>query len=443
MADNNPPCLSMPDRNDEDAGITDGYLDAPFDYEELDHAPATSHGTYLEGINEGLESLEEYQKGGYHPVHLGDCLSASGRYRVLHKLGHGGFGTVWLCQDTLKATYVALKVMIGDVSAEDLPDLALERLDRSIPGAEYIAIPLDHFSVEGPNGTHHCIVLPVLGPCVSPRLWIEMEKEPGPVLRDMARQATQALNFLHKSQIYFRPSNILVRLANLDHLSEAEILSLLGQPVTAQVRSESSESLPAFSPKYLVAPANISGLGNKYLTDQICVIDFGESFPFSSPPEDLGIPENYLPPEVLLEELNAVGPACDLWALGCTLFEIRMQLPLFYMIYEKEELLAEMVRYFGKLPQKWWEKWEERGDFLDEQGKWIRDDEELTLEVLLSKPRQIVRLGDNQKAGSRMSMETPEAEQKLIADLLYKLFRYEPSKRASIEEALQHEWLKM
>ena len=185
----------------EDVETFDEYPDdmSVDSFGTLDHAPATAHGTYLDGINEGLERLGEYQPGGYHPIHLGDHLGASDRYCVLHKLGHGGFGTVWLCRDTQDARYVAVKVMVGDVTPSQLHDLKLAGLDRSVPGAEHIATPLDHFSVEGPNGTHQCIVLPVLGPCVSPDLWIGMEKDPGLVLRKLAYQAAQAMDFLHKN----------------------------------------------------------------------------------------------------------------------------------------------------------------------------------------------------------------------------------------------------
>ena len=91
-----------------------------------------------------------------------------------------------------------------------------------------------------------------------------------------------------------------MKLTNLDKLSEDELLFLLGQPEKVQVRTESGQGLPTFSPQYLVRNVDISRLGDQYLTDRICVIDFGESFPISSPPADLGIPENYLPPEVLL-----------------------------------------------------------------------------------------------------------------------------------------------
>ncbi|KAB8202502.1 hypothetical protein BDV34DRAFT_228309 [Aspergillus parasiticus] len=46
---------------------------------------------------EGVERLERYRPGGYHPIHIGDVLK--GRYRVVHKLGHGAYSTIWLSRD--------------------------------------------------------------------------------------------------------------------------------------------------------------------------------------------------------------------------------------------------------------------------------------------------------------------------------------------------------
>ncbi|KAI1047371.1 hypothetical protein LB505_012772 [Fusarium chuoi] len=175
--------------------------DIGFDYHELDHAPATSQGTFLKGSKDGVEPLEDYQEGGYHPVHIGDVFGPSDRYRVIHKLGHGGFGTVWLCRDSLEACYVALKVMVSDLKSDEIFDFSLAQLDLSMPGAKYIASPLDSFSIEGPNGTHQCLTLPPLGPCVSPRLWMRLEKDPATILRKFSHQTTQALGFLHKNQI--------------------------------------------------------------------------------------------------------------------------------------------------------------------------------------------------------------------------------------------------
>ena len=50
-------------------------------------------------MTEDEEDYEDYVKGGYHPVHIGDTFS-DGRYVVVRKLGWGHFSTVWLAKDT-------------------------------------------------------------------------------------------------------------------------------------------------------------------------------------------------------------------------------------------------------------------------------------------------------------------------------------------------------
>lgn len=50
-------------------------------------------------MTEDEEDWQEYVKGGYHPVQIGDHFS-DGRYVVVRKLGWGHFSTVWLARDT-------------------------------------------------------------------------------------------------------------------------------------------------------------------------------------------------------------------------------------------------------------------------------------------------------------------------------------------------------
>lgn len=45
------------------------------------------------------ENFLDYRPGGYHPVTLGDTLQ-DGRYKIHHKLGYGGFSTVWVARDS-------------------------------------------------------------------------------------------------------------------------------------------------------------------------------------------------------------------------------------------------------------------------------------------------------------------------------------------------------
>lgn len=49
-------------------------------------------------LEEEEEDMQDYKKGGYHPVHVGDTFNES-RYTVVRKLGWGHFSTVWLAHD--------------------------------------------------------------------------------------------------------------------------------------------------------------------------------------------------------------------------------------------------------------------------------------------------------------------------------------------------------
>jgi hypothetical protein len=52
-------------------------------------------------------------------------------------------------------------------------------------------------------------------------------------------------------------------------------------------------------------------------------------------------------------------------------------------------------------------------------------------------------LGADNQEEAQKSLVTPKAEQELMADLLYKVFRYEPESRPSAEGVLAHEWFRM
>lgn len=48
-------------------------------------------------VEDEAEPVERYRKGTYYPVSIGEVLAE--RYRIQHKLGWGGFSTVWMAYD--------------------------------------------------------------------------------------------------------------------------------------------------------------------------------------------------------------------------------------------------------------------------------------------------------------------------------------------------------
>jgi hypothetical protein len=66
-------------------------------FRQWHHTAANPSNAAYCGID-GAEPLHRYKPGGYHPVHLGECFNF-GRYQILHKLGWGGWATVWLAKD--------------------------------------------------------------------------------------------------------------------------------------------------------------------------------------------------------------------------------------------------------------------------------------------------------------------------------------------------------
>lgn len=126
-----------------------------------------------------VEDIESYCLGGFHPISIGDCF-AQDRYRVLHKLGHGGSSTVWLARErkkggTNQGRLVALKTLRADVSNTHNPALTIPGiLQAAKPPCSNIQTVDHHFFVKGPNGSHLFLVSPFAGPSM-----LMMSNSPG------------------------------------------------------------------------------------------------------------------------------------------------------------------------------------------------------------------------------------------------------------------------
>lgn len=105
----------------------------------------------------GVESLERYAPGGYHPIQIGQLLH--GRYQLVDKLGFGCYSTVWLAHEIRSRRYVALKVSVADSSTQNRESRILRELaSTTFHGQQAVPVILDEFEVDGPNGKHCALV---------------------------------------------------------------------------------------------------------------------------------------------------------------------------------------------------------------------------------------------------------------------------------------------
>lgn len=150
-----------------------------------------------------VEDREWYCENGYHPVNLQDEFKDS-RYRVIHKLGHGTFATVWLARDQIEGRYVALKISAVSEAPtnNEINILQLLAADNSQhPGKQHVMSLLDHFTHEGPNGTHTCFVFPVLGPTFAHKSYAHSGRFPAEFARKICYQMGEAIAYLHSSNV--------------------------------------------------------------------------------------------------------------------------------------------------------------------------------------------------------------------------------------------------
>ncbi|KAL4814657.1 kinase-like domain-containing protein [Aspergillus spinulosporus] len=408
----------------------------------------------------------EYLPGGHHPVHLGDRIGEYKQFKVIHKLGSGGFGNVWLCSwvGTDPTIYVAIKILKAEWSGEDCREQENIRwlqgiADRDPEVEEWCLLPWQEFTLEGPNGTHQCFVYEVAASGLGNMSHVVEDIDV--FLRKLTRQAAEAMSVLHRHNIChgdFRPSNILFRVNGLDGKSEEEVIDILGEPEGAAVVVYKNAPPDAHPPRYILNPVSWrSTTSTEVCCHQIRIADFGESFIAGNPPpHGSGIPFQYAAPEVALDE--KAGKESDIFALAATMYEIRFGNRLFRIQEDSVDAYVHfMVKYCGRLPEPWWSQWMKTWKKVTEPANEDELEDESTVKLWH------IRKAVCEPIGHRVS--TPESwayphkwlgrngpirchdlipvkEKVYLADLLYRMTALDPRERLTIDEVLEHRWFR-
>ena len=238
-------------------------------------------------------------------------------------------------------------------------------------------------------------------------------------------------------------------------MTPRQLYDKTGEPVKERVVRCDGASLDYGVPSELVVPLWL-GLGSDEITltdSPILLADFGEAFdPSITKTFACHTPHLLAPPEAFFAgpptDDHLSFPA-DIWTLACTIWDILGSAPPFEaFVLSLDSVTREHVETFGKLPDRWWEKWANRNNWFDEYG---RKDVNEKLRHLYSNSAR----GWDQRfpaciQGARRRVSKAEEtnfevfeqdEEKAFGDMVKSMLVLEPAQRATIEDVLRCEWM--
>ena len=133
----------------------------------------------------------------FYPICLGEVLND--RYLIEHKLGAGGFSTVWMAHDLVEKKDVAIKVMARG-SYGDHEIFIQDEILRTVKDTSHLVTYQMTFILPG-LGQHRAMVLPLRGPCLDT---LAVKKMTMATRMSAAKQLLETLKDLHDAGIVHR-----------------------------------------------------------------------------------------------------------------------------------------------------------------------------------------------------------------------------------------------
>ncbi|PYH90933.1 kinase-like protein [Aspergillus ellipticus CBS 707.79] len=371
---------------------------------------------------QGVEKLEDYRLGGYHPIMIGCMLHD--RYKIVDKLGHGGYSTVWLAYDTNVKQYVALKVNIADAHPREAkafralsqPLLDNTRIHES-PSTSLPSPPIHPGRDRGPNGTHACYTV---APAECNLREISFSRLfPLDVARALSLRRCYVHGDIHLRNILIKPPS------SLDDLSIERFYKKYGEPETVSITRCNGDPLPPYIPTKAVIPILLGKYAEKFTLRDTRL------------GKDCHTPQALRAPEAMFRPNSPLTFASDIWSLATAIWEIMGMKALFSTDFVPEDdIVAQQVDVLGMMPSEWWVRWEGRGRFFDAERRPTETYSENRWPDLEGSFDDGI-----QRWRRRWGGEIEKDEKRVFLDLIRRMLMFKPEERLTVEEVLNSEWM--
>ncbi|XP_030030984.2 dual specificity protein kinase lkh1 isoform X2 [Manduca sexta] len=363
------------------------------------HVPLPSHASQLKPEKQPKEvessrarSSVKDDKDGHLVYWPGYVMGA--RYKIIDTLGEGTFGKVVEVKDLELEHRMALKIIKNVEKYREAAKLeinVLEKLADVDPDCKNLCVKmLDWFEYHG----HMCIAFEMLGQSVFDFLK-DNNYQPYPLeqVRHISYQLIYSVLFLHDNKLThtdLKPENILF----VD--SDYEVVSVY-------TSSKKTHDL------------------RRVKRSDVRLIDFGSATFDHEHHSTIVSTRHYRAPEVILE-LGWSQP-CDVWSIGCIMFELYLGITLF-QTHDNREHLAMMERILGPIPYRMARKTRTKYFY---HGKLDWDEKSSAGRYVRENCKPLLRY-----------MQSNSEEARQLFELIARMLDYEPTQRITLRDALRH-----